>query len=545
MTCPACGRAIPREAAYCPNCGAALDAGVTGDPPEETEPIPPSGAPPPTPPLPPPSGRRRAWNPLAAWPTALVRAGVAFGVVVAVILLNAIVVRQLAGSAVEELPLPPGLELDVPLEETIRTGLLQFHAAHAVPLVGEVRELGLEWFRDLPTEVRIEASLTFAPMLFTALAGVLLFRGGRAVARRTGGGALSRGLSGATVAAPYALLSLVLSLAVSSSSRFEYDSIDIDLKVHANHVAAFLWPLAVGAVAGFLGGVATAREELAGRRPWGSRAWSALAGGWRMLAVGLLGSFLGLQVVAFAESDLPVPYGPGFFETLFEGSPSSGLAFTDQTATYLPNMAVWVLVPSLGACDGLDADVVFRLDVDVICYASFPGPGVADALQPEADGFPEVPDLPAAPPIYLLFLLVPVVATVYGGWTAGRRSGSPRTSEGALAGAGAGVVFALGVLALAVMSRATLGVAGSGGGFSGEGGLSAGADPVLGTLLALAWGLAGGAVGGLLGARSLPPEAREPVAAASTSPAPAGGPGGTPGWPWAGPPPPGDEPTSS
>jgi hypothetical protein len=483
---------------------------------------------------------------------------VAFVVVVAVILLNAILIRQLTDSAVEELPLPPGLELEaleVPFTETIKGSLLQFHAAHAVPLVVEVRDLTLPGTAGvIPPDARFDASLTFTPLLFTALAAVLLFLGGRAVARRAGGGPVSRGLSGATVAVPYALLSLLLSLLVSSSMGVEQFlagaqlplPIDLDLKVHAGHVAALLWPLAIGAFAGFLGGLATAREDLAGRRPWGSRAWSALAGGWRMLAVGLLGSFLGLQVVAFAESDLPIPYGPGFFEAVFDGSTSTGLIFTDQTATFLPNMAVWVLVPSLGACDAVDLDArVFRLDVDVICYASFPGPGAEDALEAEAapaiGGFPRVPDLPAAPSVYFLFLLVPVVATVYGGWTAGRRSGSPRSSEGALAGVGAGVVFALGVLALAVLSRATLGVAGSGGGFSGEGGLSAGADPILGTLLALAWGLAGGAIGGLLGARSLPPEAGEPVAAA---PAPAAGPGGTPGWPGAGSPPPGDEPTS-
>src|ERR687898_1360358 len=115
MICPNCGRETPPEAAYCPLCGAALDAGVRWDPPEETEPIPPSGAPPPTPPPTPPapSGRRSGWNPLAAWSTALVRAAVAFVVVVAVVLLNAILIRQLSDSAVQELPLPPGLELEM------------------------------------------------------------------------------------------------------------------------------------------------------------------------------------------------------------------------------------------------------------------------------------------------------------------------------------------------------------------------------------------------------------------------------------------------
>jgi hypothetical protein len=552
MTCPLCGRETPPEAYYCSNCGAALDDGVRWDPPEEPEPIGPSGA---WPPLPPgaPSGRGRAWNPQAAWSTALVRAAVAFVVVVAVVLLNAILVRQLA---LGELPLPPelGAEVpEVPFSDTIKGGLLQFHAAHAVPLVVEVRNLTVPGPAGaIPPDARFDATLTLAPMLFTALAVVLLFLGGRAVARRAGGGPVSRGLSGATVAVPYALLSLVLSLLVSSTPSFEESlpaplpvPIDLDLKLHAGHVAAFLWPLAIGVIAGFLGGLSTARQDLAARRPWGSRTWSALAGGWRMLAVGLLGSFLGLQVVAFAESDLPIPYGPGFFETLFEESTSTGLLFTDQTATLLPNMAVWVLVPSMGACDGVDLDaIVFRLDVDVICYGSFPGPGAEDALAaaaPAVGGFPQVPDLPAAPPIYLLFLLVPVVATTYGGWTAARRYGQARASEGALAGVGAGVVFALGVLALTIVSGATLGVSGSAGGFSGEGGLSAGADPVLGTLLALAWGLAGGAVGGLLGARSLPPEATEPVAiASSTSPDAA-----PPGWPWAGTPPSGDEPTPS
>jgi hypothetical protein len=102
-----------------------------------------------------------------------------------------------------------------------------------------------------------------------------------------------------------------------------------------------------------------------------------------------------------------------------------------------------------------------------------------------------------APPGYLAFLLVPAIATIVGGRWAG--SASERSASGSAAvGAAAGVVFAVVMLGAIVVSSITLsyGTASEAVGRSGH--LWIGPDPVTGTLVALTWGVAGGALGGAM-----------------------------------------------
>jgi hypothetical protein len=91
-------------------------------------------------------------------------------------------------------------------------------------------------------------------------------------------------------------------------------------------------------------------------------------------------------------------------------------------------------------------------------------------------------------------------------WVA-RRLGSADRGQAALAGALAGAVFALLALGVAVLSTLTVKLAGGSGGIVQSGSARLGPDLVVGTLVALAWGVGGGTIGALAGRRSV----REPT----------------------------------
>jgi len=120
---------------------------------------------------------------------------------------------------------------------------------------------------------------------------------------------------------------------------------------------------------------------------------------------------------------------------------------------------------------------------DLLCYGSFPSVNEAGAI---AFG--------SAPAGYLLFLLAPAAATLFGGRRAAARSnaeGWSATGDGAAAGVVYAFLVGLGcVLASVTLSYTALGPSSAGGR------LWLGPDPVWGTVLSLLWGVAGGAIGG-------------------------------------------------
>jgi hypothetical protein len=123
-----------------------------------------------------------------------------------------------------------------------------------------------------------------------------------------------------------------------------------------------------------------------------------------------------------------------------------------------------------------------------------------------------IPSLPAAPGGYLLFLVVPAVATVMGGLAAARRAGAPDRRIGAAVGGLAGVVFAVflsGVGLLSTLSVRFSGHAQAAGSASIR--VRLGPDLLIGTLVALAWGLVGGAIGGMI-RPGAPPVSPSPIA---------------------------------
>jgi hypothetical protein len=133
----------------------------------------------------------------------------------------------------------------------------------------------------------------------------------------------------------------------------------------------------------------------------------------------------------------------------------------------------------------------------VVSYTQLPPAGGLAGLAATAPGL----DLPSPPAGYLLFLAVPAIASVAGGWLSARaargRGGAP-VEAGLLSGVG----FAAwaGVLAVLAQVGADV-VAGS----SSAATLAVRAGPEVGRtiLVALAWGVAGGAIGGALAPRRL------------------------------------------
>ena len=217
-----------------------------------------------------------------------------------------------------------------------------------------------------------------------------------------------------------------------------------------------------------------------------------------MLGWGLALAFLGLVLLA------PVhPSATAEYFSPFENGAASGIAVVLATLLFVPNMAVAVLFPSMHACLSASGNVAgIGVNICFLDYTQFPtsrgfgAPGLAGGFQ----GF----DLPAPPAGYFLFILVPLIAVILGGMLAARRGGALSRLEAVGQGAAAGVVFALLALLMLILARFRVEVAGSVGNvFRGSVQGTIGVELVRGTLLALAWGVVGGALGGLLQGRTL------------------------------------------
>jgi hypothetical protein len=357
-------------------------------------------------------------------------------------------------------------------------------------------------------------------MLGTAVAALALTRAGRAVADRAGrvaaAGAVgagsrvtsfARGLHGMKVAFPYALVCLAGTLAVRYPVRVPGGLgapvvLSRAATVHPSPTQAALWPLALGLVFGFLGGFRSGERAGAASGRAESFTRGALAGGVTMAALGLVFSFAGLLVLAAAKPDATRAY----LDFAFRGGTSRGLAVLGLTALVVPNLAAWVLFPSMGACvrTAISSGGVAPFGIGgvakacAISYSRLPRGGLGFL----ASHAPAHPGFSATPSAYLLFLMAPALAVLAGGVVAARRSGAAGRSRAAISGALAGVVFAV----LAVLLVLLAGVALSIGVRTAGRGLAlsyvAGPDPVLGPLVALAWGVAGGALGGFLSGSS-------------------------------------------
>jgi uncharacterized protein DUF6350 len=385
-----------------------------------------------------------------------------------------------------------------------RFGGVLFYAFHHVGFAFDVPRGAMG--ADAPFNVSAGGVIALAAMTGTILGLWLLARGGRAVADDAGGSSFARGFHGLKVAPPYA----VLALAGSFLLRFKPEDGGIAPTIHPSYVAALLWPLALAAVAGFVGGfrsgpVDASTELVSGGERWVRRVRGAVAGGWGMIVYGLVFAFAGLLVMAVVKPDATADYF-----SVFDQGALTGIVAIVATLLVLPNMAAWVLFPAMGSCVGLSGPI----SICFLSYAHFPrdlGEQVAGASDPSAL------TLPSAPPGYFLFLLVPLAAVVLGGMVAARKGSASSRNEAVGLGALAGVVFA--ILSLITIVLASISFKISGGispiGFSGS--FRLGPELVSGVVFSLLWGVVGGALGGLWEGRTLPTKA---VAAPGVTPPP-------------------------
>ncbi|HEY3263523.1 MAG TPA: hypothetical protein VGK12_00025 [Actinomycetota bacterium] len=413
----------------------------------------------------------------SGWPRSLLRGFLVFLLIAGIGIVAAVTTLRLAS---------PGVSFG----GALRVAALYLGPFHHVALAFE-GVLAVDASRlpgaNLPGGGSATVELGVALLAVTALAVWLLFRAGRLSA--FGDRAGVRALTGSRVALGYAPPVLLVALLVRFEEPVELGSfVTGGVRISLSVWQAFVFPFAIAALAGASGGVWSWASSTLDRPA--ARARAVVGGGWRMFLLALALSYIGLFVAGITQPDeavaLATPSTARYFDTVFE-RPGQGSALLAHHLALSPNEAIWTLVPAAGACDVIRGSE----RSDLLCYRRFPSVAVSSGEVAFGN----------APPGYLAFLLVPAIATIVGGRWAGsvsERWGAAPAAPAAPAamGAGAGVVFGV-VMFVAIVASSITVTYGADPDAVGRGGhLWIGPDPVTGTVVALAWGVIGGAIGG-------------------------------------------------
>ncbi len=272
--------------------------------------------------------------------------------------------------------------------------------------------------------------IRLAALTFTAVLLWMLVRAGAASATAASDAPARRAVVGAIVGLPYAAPLAIVSLFVELRLRTGGGFLPDVTTFSADIEEMLMFPAVLGMVAGALGGLHTTTW-------WQGRIGQVCATGWRTFWVALTASLIGLLAFAAIQPDGLDAY----VRELRSLGVKGGAVTVAHQFVLLPNQAVLILVPAMGACDTLTTGAnVF----DVLCLDRLPdAQSPVDWLTLTADG--SAPPTKDAPGSTRLFLLVPAVAVLAGA----RRSAAGATSVGraAVAAAGAAVVFAALVVA--------------------------------------------------------------------------------------------------
>lgn len=388
--------------------------------------------------------------------------------------------------------------------DALGLGWLELGAVHHVEIRLEIRDL------VTPAASRIDLGVGITLLTVTVAAAALLVRGGRAASDRAGGGVGRRIGVGASVTLGYGLpLALVSPFIDVQTTRPSETALTGVFLARLDPVQAAAFPLLLSLLAGAVGGV-WSTWAARGRRPSSEPFRRAFLGGARMLLVGFALSFAGLFVGGVVDPDGPIalttPTTARYVRTIVD-RPAVGALLLGHHLAIAPAEAAWVVVPAMGGCVSARGSA----DADLLCYGAVPeriaspsrGDDTAELRLPGASVA-----FGAAPLPYLLFLLVPAGATVAGGASASR--GTANRRDAVVAGALAGVVFAVGLAIVAVASTVSVGYASTIGGDTSAAAYVVGPDPIEALALGLAWGTGGGVAGALVARRLRTPRAGRP-----------------------------------
>ena len=200
-------------------------------------------------------------------------------------------------------------------------------------------------------------------------------------------------------------------------------------------------------------------------------------------------SFAGFLLAAGVRSDVSAAY-----VRWLDRSGGTGAVVAVHHVLLLPNQSFLIAAPAMGSCVLLDGT---GSQPTSLCLRTLTvRPGFGGLLWSGTTTL----TLGAA---WLLFLVIPAIATVWGGLGIGAAAGS--LPEAAIRGAGAGLVFAAAVVVGEALSAALI-TREPGGAL-----ISLGADLARTGVLACAWGVAGGVAGAVVaGRRQAGPEVAEP-----------------------------------
>jgi Family of unknown function (DUF6350) len=323
-----------------------------------------------------------------------------------------------------------------------------------------------------------------ALLLGTAAAGALLYRGGRVSVAGSAVPPLRRASIGAAVAVPYAVGSFLLAVAALAASPSLGGT-----EVRPSIPWAVVVPLVLGGACGAAGALSAEAPASVVER----RVRAVVAGGWRASWVAVaLGSLGVLIVLALHPTAVRASV-----DRAFRRGPAEGSLTLLGAVLAVPNAGTGAAAAALGASIDVESGAG---SCAVVSYVRFPAGEGRDLI----DACPGLPfSLRPTPPGYLLFLIVPLVATPAGGVLAARRDNAASPTSATLVGVAAGGMFAAAFAGWCAAARVTAEVSGPLGTLLGGLGVSVGPDPLVGFLLALAWGAAGGAVGGWWSGREM------------------------------------------
>jgi hypothetical protein len=320
--------------------------------------------------------------------------------------------------------------------------------------------------------------LRFAVGVLTVMVIVLAFRAGReqgaGLERRPARAGAAGAVVGVGLAAPMFACALLVRL------RLPVAGVD-DLRPQL--VQAFVLPLAAGCVVGAVGGLASARDALV-VGAWTARLTGAARGGFAALWLGLAFAFIGFLVVAAVEN------GPTSTYARYVGDTGSGGAvLVVHHGLVLPNQSAMMLATSMGSTTRLV--IADDAEVDLTVRGVEPGNASGASLLHLVRQARRGREAVRFPSWFWLFLLVPAAATFLGGRRAA--AGVRRRVEAVVRGSLGGVVDAA-LCALAAWAATLVLPIGA---VIVPGPIRLGPDPWTTFLVAVPWGMVGGAFGAL------------------------------------------------